>query len=325
MNKNKPATISAIFIILCFVVAAIIVIQVFRIISFSPKNNTFPLEVNRIEVIIPGKGYNVKTENKYIAPISGTVNRIKKAGAVVRNGSPMVSINSGKTNSELSSQQIGILSYICDGLEATYTIENALNGNLTPKEITDPSTQFERVENEKKVKEGDFICKVVGNESISYVLLINPLFANKFSVGDSATFSLTYPSSMSVSGTITHIQPIDENNLLIIFKTPYYIDVLLNTRNIKGYFTFGFHTAALIPHDAVKEISPGNYALYYVPNKEDKPVFTSVNVLGIQPGTNYYIVTSFGSEKSEKKIEACRGVQVCNSWKAIEKEIMKNE
>jgi hypothetical protein len=236
----------------------------------------------------------------------------------------MLSINSDETKSEISSQQVGILSYIRDGLESTYSVENALNGTLSIKEIKNPATEFERVEDGKKVNEGDFVCKVVGNDLISYVLVVNPKFLNKLVPNISATFSLTYPTSMSISGTINSITPIDENNVIVVFSTPYYIDVLLNNRKIEGYFTYGFHNASLIPMDAIKEVSPGNYALYYIPANEDIPIFTSAEVIGIQPGTNYYIVSSFGKEE-KIKVEDFRGVQICKSWESVEKEIMQND
>ncbi|MCK5848307.1 MAG: hypothetical protein KAH01_03835 [Caldisericia bacterium] len=324
MTNKKPDTISSIFIIFCFLVAIIIIVQVVRTISFSPKTDTFSLDIMRIEVTTPGNGYNSKTEFQYFSPIRGTVKRLKNAGSVVRVGSPMLSIDSDETKTELSSQHIGILSYIRDGLESTYTVENALNGTLSVNEILDPATSFERVEDGKKVNEGDFVCKVVGNDLISYVLVVEPKFLNKLVENSSATFSLTYPTSMSISGTVNSITHIDENNAIVVFSTPYYIDVLLNTRKIEGYFSYGFHNASLMPMDAIKEVSPGNYALYYIPANGDIPVFTSVDVIGIQPGTNYYIVSSFVKEK-KVNVENFLGVQICNSWESIEKEIMEND
>jgi hypothetical protein len=325
MNRNKTDAVSYLVIVLCFVVAAIILVQVFRSITFTGSNDTELLEVLRLEIMIPANGFNSKNEKVYFSPIDGTIEREKIAGAVVRVGSPVLSIKTGQGSTEIQSESNGILSYIRDTLEGTYTVDNALNGSLTPQEITDPPTEFERVEDGKKVKEGEFICKVVDNEEISYVLLMNQKYFSKFQVGDSATFTLTYPSNLSVTGQITHLEPLNEKQVLVVFTTEFYVDVLLNTRKIEGYFTFGYQNAAILKPSTVKEVSPGEYAIYYLSSSTGKPVYTPIQIAGYQPGTEYYIVSSFGSKDETKPIENLRGYEVFSNWKQVEKDLKSNE
>jgi hypothetical protein len=309
----------------CFVIAAIILVQVFRTITFSPQNSTIPLDVTRTEIMIPGNGFNTKTETIYLSPIQGTVHRIKIPGAVVRVGSPMASVSNSSTTTEIQAQSQGILSYIRDGLEEIFTFENALQKSISYDDIVEPPTKFERVEEGKKVLENEFVCKVVNNDSICYVLLIQTKLASRLEKGTSATFSLTYPASLSVNGTIIENEPYNDELTIVCFSTPYYVETLLNTRKVNGYFSFGYRNAAILPPSAVKEISPNQYALYYLPFDSQTPVYAPVNVEGIQPGTEQYIITEIKSGEKMLPIEDFRGIEIFLDWKNVEKELLTNE
>jgi hypothetical protein len=326
MRSKKPTdAVSVVVVAFCFVIAAIILVQVFRTISFTSKSSTMLLDVTRTEIMILANGFNSKSETIYYAPTNGVVHRIKMAGAVVRIGSPMLSIEKDSTTSEIKSNTHGVLSYIRDNVEDIFTIENAFQGTISLEDMLEPPTQFERVEDGKKIKEGDFICKVVNNESISYLLLVETKYSPKLKVGSSHTFTLTYPANLSVSGTIAKKESFNDEYELVCFTTPHYVETLLNTRKVSGYFSFGFYNAAILPPSAIKEIAPGQYAMYYLPFDSTKPVYTPVTVKGHQPGTNYYIVTEIGSGDDVKKIDECRGMEVYTEWEQIEKELFTNE
>ncbi|MDD4028464.1 MAG: HlyD family efflux transporter periplasmic adaptor subunit [Caldisericia bacterium] len=324
-TKKTTDAVSVVVIAFCFVIAAIILVQVFRTISFSHTNHTLSLDVTRTEIMILANGFNSKTETVYSSPVNGVVSRIKMAGAVVRIGSPILSIVTDTTTTEIQSQTNGVLSYIRDNIEDTFTFENALQKTISMEEILDPPTKFERVEDGKKVKEGDFICKVVNNDNISYVLLVESRFASRLDIGKSYSFTLTYPASLSVNGSISKKEVYNDDYVLVCFTTPYYVETLLNTRKVNGYFSFGFHNAAILPPSAVKEVSPGLYAIYYVPFDSSKPVYAPVTVKGYQPGTNDFIITEIGAGDDAKPVDEYRGIEVYLDWKLVEEELSNNE
>lgn len=326
MREKKPTdAVSVVVIAFCFVIAAIILVQVFRTITISPKNSTLPLNVTRTEVMILGNGFNAKTETIYLSPIQGIVHRVKIPGAVVRVGSPIASVSNSSSNTEIQAQSQGVLSYIRDGLEEVFTFENALQKTISFDDIMEPPTKFERVEDGKKVMENEFICKVVNNESISYVLLVETKVADRIEKGSSATFSLTYPASLSVNGTVTEKEPYNDDYTIVCFTTPYYVETLLNTRKVNGYFSFGYHNAAILPPSAVKETAPNQYAFYYLPFDGQAPVYAPVHVEGIQPGTEQYIVTAIKSGENMIPIEDFRGIEVFLDWENVEKELLTND
>ncbi len=326
MREKKPTdAVSIVVIAFCFVIAAIILVQVFRTVTLSPKNTTIPLDVTRTEIMILGNGFNAKNETVYLSPIQGIVHRIKIPGAVVRVGSPMASISNASTTTEIQAQSQGIVSYIRDGLEDTFTFENALQKTISFDDIMEPPTKFERVEEGKKVLENDFVCKVVNNDSICYILLIQSKLADRLEKGAFATFSLTYPASLSVNGTIIEKELYSDEHTIVCFSTPYYVETLLNTRKVNGYFSFGYHNAAALPPSAVKEISPNQYAIYYLPFDSQTPVYTPVHVEGIQPGTEQYIITEIKSGEKMLPIEDFRGIEVFLDWEKVEKELLTND
>ena len=121
------------------------------------------------------------------------------------------------------------------------------------------------------------------------------------------------------------MEPLNEKQVLVVFTTEFYVDVLLNTRKIEGYFTFGYQNAAILKPSTVKEVSPGEYAIYYLSSSTGKPVYTPIQIAGYQPGTEYYIVSSFGSKDETKPIENLRGYEVFSNWKQVEKDLKSNE
>ncbi len=289
------------FGLVCISIAFVLIWNIGKGIITTRNTGIIQTSLQRIEIKIPASGFVSKTEHLIFSPLDGKVERLEEAGELLRSGTEVVRIHKGSNEHEvITNEHHGILTFIKDDCEEHYIIQN-LNQMLL-KEILEPPVKMSRVGDDQNVKTGDFIFKIVENDIMHFALVIPPQFKNivenlkqhRFYENSNLTFRVENPTNLLLAGKIEKIEEREKNHLLVVFTTPFYVDVLLNTRFISGFFTFGYVTASLVPQSSIMIDDEGKS--YAIEHKED-PTKIPVTLLGIDPFSNQYIVDGLGSSQ----------------------------
>ncbi len=292
-----------IFGILCVAFAFLLFSNIVRGLLNRKTGDTFQPSLQRIELKIPAAGFIAKTEHLVLASEDGKVERLQEAGTLVRTKTEIVHLKKHSQSSNIETifnEFEGIVTYIKDECEEKYQLSNV--DQLLLQEILQPPIKQSRVGDDQTVKKGDFIFKIVENDLMHFVLIIEPqyqkalsnIYQQQFSIGSDINFRVEFPSNLMVGCNIVRQEKREKDYQLIILSSPYYVDLMLNQRKVNGFFSFGFVSASLIPDTSLIFDESGKT---YVLEKQDQPERIPVEILGIDPSTMQYIVSGLESSQ----------------------------
>lgn len=322
MTNLKKTPLLLIIINSFFVLVAILILinfftKIFTKYFFQKKQDTFSVTKERIEIKIPAKGFIVKQETIYKAPIDGKVKRIKQPpDLLAKNEEAVQIINSVSKNTvSLKTTDPGFITYIKDGCEELLSIDKLSKKSLNEEDIINLQINQTKVADDQEVKKGEFIFKIIENNFLQYYLLIDKKEAEKISLREDLIFTITDPQNITTDGKIIKVTPINEKKILVIFETTFYIEPLINLRKINGSFTFPYITGNYVPPKAIgkKKDSKGIDKFYVLVKTEDEgKIFsklTEVKIIGQSAFSNDYIIEPISDslrifydfQKAEKK------------------------
>ncbi len=281
------------FSLLCISIAFVLIWNIGKSFISTGDSGIIQTSLQRIELKIPASGFVSKTEHLFYSPYEGKVERLEEAGELLRPGTEIVRIHKDNESQTIPNEHHGKLTFIKDNCEEDYIIQNI--DQLLLKEILNPPRDPVHVTDDKNIKEGDFLFKIVENDYMHFALVIPPQFKylienikqDRFRENANLTFRIEDPTNLLLAGTIEKLEERENNHLLATFSTPFYVDVLLNTRQISGFFSFGYVTASLLPQSAVIRSVDGQY---YAFEHKEEPSRIPVKILGIDPFSNQYVV-----------------------------------
>lgn len=256
--------------------------------TFKTQSQTSYAELQRIEVSYPATGFVSKVEKIYTAPVDGKIKRIIDAGELVKKDTEVAQIIQDNGNViSIKSDIGGLVTYIIDNCEEKYKAENI--DNLLVEEILNPQIKQQRRGGGENVKTGDFIFKIVGNDFVKYILIIDKELAEKIKQNDTLVFGVEQPVNMLIEGKIEKIETRENNKYLVVFSTSSYIELLLNSRKVIGRFIFGTYTASYVPETALTKNENGE-DIVFIKDSTGSPKPIKVNVIGKNNSLKSYIV-----------------------------------
>jgi len=285
---KKSSKLNILFGAVFIIIAGSILFYMFNSFSSNRASQTFYAELQRIEVSFRASGFVVKDEEIYFSPADGKVKRIIEAGELVKKGTEVAQIiQSDRKVVSVKTNREGLVTYIKDNCEEKYKDSNV--DKLLVEEILEPPVKQERRGGGENVKKGDFLFKIVGNDSIKYVLILDKEDAKKISQNESLVFAVEYPVNMLIEGKIEKLEERENNKYVAIFSTTYYIEPLLNWRKISGRFVFGTFTASYVPETALTKNDKGE-DIVFIKDSSGSPKAVKVKVLGKDSSRKSYIV-----------------------------------
>lgn len=303
MHRKKSIAFPILLISLLSIVLALLLFwNIGRGLFQSKDSDTFQASIQRIELIIPASGFIARTEHLVLSPDEGKALRLQEAGELLRPKTEIIQLKKGPRGTETILNEInGLLSYIKDECEEKFVLANL--DQLLLQEIIDPPAKQTRMGDEQSVRKGDFLFRIVENEEMHLILVMDPkyaeftqsIFAESFKPSSEINFRVESPTNLILGATVQKIEKREKDHSLLVLSTPYYIDTLLNNRKISGFFTFGYVTASLLPKTALQKAENGKY---YVYEKNDQARQIEVKLRGLDPFTQQYIVE--GLETSQE-------------------------
>jgi hypothetical protein len=303
MHRKRSSAVPVLFIsMLSILLAFLLFWNIGRGLFQGKGSDTIQASIQRIELIIPASGFIARTEHLILSPDEGKVVRMQEAGELFRPKTEILQLKKGPRGTETILNEFeGILSFIKDECEEKFILGNL--DQLLLQEILNPPAKQVRVADDQTVKKGDFLFKIVENDQMHLILVIDPkyteftegLFLDSFKQSSELNFRIESPTNLILGATVHKVEKREKEHSLIVLSTPYYIDTLLNNRKISGFFTFGYVTASLLPKTSLHKAENGKY---YVYEKKDETRQIEVKLRGMDPFTQQYIVE--GLETSQE-------------------------
>ena len=177
-KKTTKGTKRTIFIYLLALVLLYVVIYVVPQVS-DIFVETYTAEYGTLQVTDEATCLFVRNEKVYSAKSGGSVERVVKAGRLMRSGANIVNVGNLAYHSDMK----GIVSYYHDGLENLYTPENltGITSEALSKEKQESNPVMKAVSGE--AASGDVVFKIVDNQKWYLLCWLKKDTAAKYSEG----------------------------------------------------------------------------------------------------------------------------------------------
>lgn len=298
------------------IIIAFLAILFNLLLRYYSKVSVDVLEFGEIEEIIKAKAVIIKDEVIVYSDSTGNINYHYNEGQKVNSGALLVDVV-GSEKKRISSPKSGFISYVFDGLENSFKIDEVLD--IMPSKLQNIEETIENTVNVTTANSGDKLLKVINNFEYYLACLVNNVDIVTYEEGKYIRVRFEGYDKI-IYGQIKKINSGNDVSILIIGFDEYFHKVynkrIIEVSLVKNlYEGIKLNKEAVIEKDGIKGV--------YVKDVSNIIKFIPIEIIG--GNSKYYIVTP-----GETMKEGSRGVITINdvtyyTVKVFDKLVLKPE
>ena len=269
MEKKKTTKGTKRTILIYLVILAVLYVVIYILPQVSDIFvETYTAEYGILQVTDEATCLFVRNEKTYTAKSAGSVERVVKAGRLMRSGSHIVTVGSSAYNSDMK----GLISYYYDGLETVYTPENmeTISQNALERVKETPVAKAASGE----ALSGDVVYKVVDNQKWYLLCWLDSETAARYTEGKQVI--VDFKDGVQLETEVQRMIPQGQQTMMILFCNRYYED--FDQHRVKDCTLISSRTGGIFLETSSIVEEDGRQGVYVV-DKLGNYNFTPIQIL----------------------------------------------
>ena len=216
----------------------------------------------------------IRDEEVIYSDINGSISLLFKEGERASYGQEVIEVSNQNLNKTFYSKKSGLISYGFDGLEEFEF--DSLN-QYSIDRFKDVNPDYSHLTSGREISSGDPVYRIVNNNRILFVFILNNLEANNYNIGEQVFLNESNTKRNLIKGRVNN-KISDSEGTAVLIEVDKFKDDWLNRRHINFELISNIYRGLVIPRSSIFSTVQGRGVL--VENNQGIIEFRNLEVIG---------------------------------------------
>ena len=216
----------------------------------------------------------IRDEEVIYSDINGSISLLFKEGERASYGQEVIEVSNQNLNKTFYTKKSGLISYGFDGLEEFEF--DSLN-QYSIDRFKDVNPDYSHLTSGREISSGDPVYRIVNNNRILFVFILNNLEANNYNIGEQVFLNESNTKRNLIKGRVNN-KISDSEGTAVLIEVDKFKDDWLNRRHINFELISNIYRGLVIPRSSIFSTVQGRGVL--VENNQGIIEFRNLEVIG---------------------------------------------